>query len=294
MKWLSAALSYFAIGLMSVLAWLPLPFIRGLGWALALLLFVMLGARRRVARINLSIAFPDRSPKEVAALVRRHFVVFVQAWLDRAWLWHGAPWLTRRRLTITGAFDEINKAGPIVLFVPHFVGLDAAGIAVTQQLPRAMVAIYTNQANPVIDAWVLARRQRFGNIKMLGRVAGVKDIVAALREGGMLALLPDMGFGPEESIFVPFFGIETTTMPSLSRFARLGRARVIPIVTKMTSRGYDIEFKPAWENFPSQDVVADTLRMNETLEGYIREVPEQYFWVHKRYKHRPPGAPSVY
>lgn len=291
---MSAVFSHLGIGLLRLMAWLPLPVIRGIGAALGLLLYGVIASRRKVARRNIQIAFPDASDEVLRRRVRQHFVVFVQAWLDRAWLWHGPAWMTRRRLRITGAVDEVSQDGPIVLFVPHFVGLDAAGMAVTQQLPRPMVAIYTNQANPVIDAWVLARRQRFGNIKMFGRAAGVKEIVAALRTGGMLALLPDMGFGPEECLFVPFFGVNTSTMPSLSRFARLGKARVVPIVSIMTPQGYDIEFKPAWANYPSGDLYQDTLRMNQELEGYIRAVPTQYFWVHKRYKHRPEGEPSVY
>lgn len=276
------------------MAWLPLPLIRGLGALLGWVLLGLMGSRRRIATRNIHIAFPDASEERLRQLVRQHFVVFVQAWLDRAWLWHGPAWVVRKRLRITGAYDEVNQDGPIVLFVPHFVGLDAAGMAVTQQMPRPMVAIYTNQANPVVDAWVLERRQRFGNIQMFGRIAGVKEIVGALRKGGMLALLPDMGFGPEECIFVPFFGVNTSTMPSLSRFARLGKARVVPIVSIMTPSGYDIEFKPAWENYPSGDLYLDTLRMNQELEGYIRDVPAQYFWVHKRYKHRPPGEASIY
>lgn len=291
---MSAFFSHLGIGILRLMAWLPLPVIRGLGAVLGWLLVGLVASRRKVATRNIQIAFPEASAQRVRQLVRQHFVVFVQAWLDRAWLWHGPAWMTRKRLRITGAVEEVGKDGPIVLFVPHFVGLDAAGMAVTQQLPRPMVAIYTNQANPVVDAWVLERRQRFGNIKMFGRIAGVKEIVAALRAGGMLALLPDMGFGPEECIFVPFFGVSTSTMPSLSRFARLGKARVVPIVSIMTPRGYDIEFKPAWDHYPSGDLFEDTLRMNRELEGYIRQVPTQYFWVHKRYKHRPPGEAPIY
>lgn len=290
-RWL---LSHLGVLLMRVLAWLPLPVLRAMGFCLGRLLLVMLAGRRRVAAINLAIAFPTLDQPALAALLRAHFVAFAQAWLDRAWLWHGPAWLTRKRLHISGSTDAVMCSGPVVLFVPHFIGLDAAGIAVTQQLHRPLTNIYTNQANPVIDAWVLKRRQRFGNIVMFQRSAGVKAIVQDLKAGGMLALLPDMGFGPEHSIFVPFFGVVTTTIPSLSRFSRLAKARVIPLVTTMTRTGYEIEFKPVWDNFPTDDVYQDTLRMNQELEGYIAQHPSQYFWVHKRYKHRPPGASSIY
>lgn len=273
---------------------MPLPIARALGVGLGWLAFFTARGRRKVATVNLRIAFPALSQVALQALVKAHMVGFMIAMLDRIWLWYGPAWLVRRRLRITGAVQELNKPGAIVLFVPHFIGLDAAGMAVTQQLSRPLTDIYTPQSNPIIDAWVYARRQRFGKIKMYDRAAGVRQIVKDLKEGGMLALLPDMGFGPEESLFVPFFGVDTTTIPSLSRFARLGKARVIPLLSVMTPTGYDIDFKPVWTDFPTDDTYADTLRMNQTLEAYIREHPSQYFWVHKRYKHRPPGQASVY
>jgi Kdo2-lipid IVA lauroyltransferase/acyltransferase len=223
----------------------------------------------------------------------------MRALLDRGWLWHGSAAVTLRRLKITGAVEQLrgngqNRDEPVVLFVPHFVGLDAGNTAFTQQIPRKLITIYTNQANKTIDAWILQRRARFGNIRLFGRIAGVKEIVAALRSGDMLGLLPDMGFGPEESIVVPFYGIPTYTVPSLHRFARLGKAKVIPVLNRMTKDGYEVEILPAWENFPSDNMEADTALMNKRLEGYIASMPEQYFWVHKRFKDRPAGEKSVY
>ena len=172
--------------------------------------------------------------------------------------------------------------------------MDAGNTAFTQQIQRKLITIYTNQSNKTIDAWVLKRRARFGNIRLFGRIAGVKEIVAALRSGEMLGLLPDMNFGPEESVFVPFYGVQACTVPSLSRFARLGRAKVVPVLNRMTADGYEVEVLPAWENFPSDDAVADTALMNRRLEGYIDTMPAQYFWVHKRFKDRPEGEKSVY
>jgi Kdo2-lipid IVA lauroyltransferase/acyltransferase len=178
--------------------------------------------------------------------------------------------------------------------VPHFVGLDAGNTAFTQQIPRKLITIYTNQSNKTMDAWILKRRARFGNIRLFGRVAGVKEIIAALRSGEMLGILPDMGFGPEESIVVPFYGIPTYTVPSLHRFSRLGKAKLVPVLNRMTDDGYEVQVLPAWENFPSSSAEADTALMNKELENYIKTMPAQYFWVHKRFKDRPPGEKSVY
>jgi KDO2-lipid IV(A) lauroyltransferase len=109
-----------------------------------------------------------------------------------------------------------------------------------------------------------------------------------------LYLLPDMNFGVHESLFVPFYGVPAATVPSLSRFARLGRAKVVPVVTRMTTQGYEVQVLPAWERFPSDDLEADTMYMNRQLETYINAMPEQYYWVHKRFKDQPVGLPDVY
>ena len=291
--------AYLAIGFMRLLAILPLSWVRGLGWLLGSALFYMIRSRRRVAEVNLSLCFPEHSRQQIRQLAHQNFVFYMQALLDRGWLWHGSGAVTLRRLKITGAVaqllpNEQNRDEPVVLFVPHFVGLDAGNTAFTQQIPRKLITIYTNQANKTIDAWILKRRARFGNIRLFGRVAGVKEILAALRSGEMLGILPDMGFGPEESIVVPFYGIPTYTVPSLHRFARLGKAKVIPVLNRLTSYGYEVQVLPAWDNFPSSSMEADTARMNKALEGYIESMPAQYFWVHKRFKDRPPGEKSVY
>jgi KDO2-lipid IV(A) lauroyltransferase len=103
-----------------------------------------------------------------------------------------------------------------------------------------------------------------------------------------------MNFGPEESIFVPFFGEPAATVPSLSRFAKLGRARVLPVVTRMSANGYEVEVLKAWDDFPTDDAQADAALMNQRLETYIQDMPAQYFWVHKRFKTRPEGADPIY
>jgi KDO2-lipid IV(A) lauroyltransferase len=118
--------------------------------------------------------------------------------------------------------------------------------------------------------------------------------MSGLRQGEMLHLSPDMDFGPEESIFVPFMGVNAATVPSLPRFARLGRAQVLTLVTRMTPEGYEIEVGEAWSEFPSEDLRTDTIRMNEAIEKAIRLSPSQYYWVHKRFKTRPEGEKSVY
>ena len=287
-------MSRLSILLMRLLAPLPLPWLRAMGWALGWFLYLVIVPRRRIARTNLALCFPDWPAARRARLLPRIFVRFAQAWLDRSWLWHGDPEVTRSRLQLAGALQELEGDAPTVLFAPHFVGMDAGWTALTQQVPRNFTGIYTGQSNKVMDRWFLAGRRRFGSGRAFGRADGVKAIVAALREGAPLYLLPDMNFGPEESIFVPFYGIPAATVPSLSRFARLARAKVVPVVTRLTRGGYEVNVLPAWGDFPSGDIAADTALMNQRLQGYIDAMPDQYYWVHKRFKTRPPGQPPVY
>ncbi|MFZ2124144.1 lipid A biosynthesis acyltransferase [Rhodoferax sp.] len=284
----------FLLYLMRRLAHLPLTWLRALGWLLGWMLYGFVASRRHVVQVNLQLCFPRMTPVQVRTLSRRVFVCFAQAWLDRGWLWHGRPDLVRSRLTLSGAVEELRGSDPMVIFAPHFVGLDAGWTALTQQVPRHFTTIYTDQANKMADDWILQGRQRFGSSRLFGRADGAKAIIGSLRQGDPLYLLPDMNFGLHESLFVPFYGVSAATVPSLSRFARLGRARVVPVVTRMTPQGYEVQVLPAWSDYPTDKLVADTALMNARLQTYIDAMPEQYYWVHKRFKDRPPGEPDPY
>ena len=190
--------------------------------------------------------------------------------------------------------DQLVQEGPKVVFAPHFVGLDAGGLALTLKASKPVAFIFVPQHNKVMDAWVNQGRQRTGNVKPYFRHEGVKHIMSGLRHGEMLHLSPDMDFGPEESVFVSFMGVPAATVPSLSRFARLGRAPVMSLVTRMTPQGYEMEVSEAWSDFPTADLQADTQRMNDELAKAIERSPDQYYWVHKRFKTRPEGSPAVY
>jgi KDO2-lipid IV(A) lauroyltransferase len=268
--------------------------VRGLGAAVGAVLYACAPSRRHIVLCNLALCFPELSLAERRRLARQTFVYFAQAWLDRSWLWHGSPELLRRRLRLYGALHEFEGQGPTIVFSPHFYGLDAGATAINMNIARDFTSIYTPQANALVDGWVKAGRLRLGRVRLFNRNDGVKDIISALRAGQVLYLLPDMDFGPDGSVFVPFMGVSAATVPSIPRFARLGRAKVISVVPRLTPQGYEVEVHPAWENYPTGDLHADTARGNELLEPWVRQMPSQYFWVHKRFKSRPPGHPPAY
>ena len=279
---------------MRVLAHVPLPALRALGWCLGQLLYVLAVPRRKVALRNLALCFPKATVAQRSRWARETFVVFCQTWLDRSWLWFAPREVVQRRVRLQGALNELEGDTPTIIFAPHFYGMDAGGTALTLHTPRAFTSIFSTHPDPAVDAWFMAGRQRFGDVRMLNRSDGVKPIIASLRKGGLLYLLPDMDYGRNDSVFVPFYGVTAATIPSLSRFARLGRAKVVGVYSRMTPTGYVAEVSPAWANYPTDDAEADTARMNRELQAVIDTMPEQYYWVHKRFKTRPEGEPSVY
>lgn len=285
----------WGIALLNLLGRLPLPWLRALGAWIGRVLFVLARPRRRVALRNLALCFPQVSEPERRAWARASFEAFCQAFLDRGWLWSGSEALVRSRVRLTGAVHELDGEVPTIIFAPHFYGMDAGGLALPLATAREFTSIYATHPNAVLDAWFMAGRQRFGQVRMLNRADGVKPIIASVRKGGLLYLLPDMDYGPTDSVFVPYFAVpDAATIPSLSRFARLGRAKVLGLYSRMTPTGYEARLTPAWPDFPTDDHVADTARMNRELEAAIRSMPEQYYWVHRRFKTRPPGQASLY
>jgi KDO2-lipid IV(A) lauroyltransferase len=280
------------VAFMRALAHVPLPVVRGFGAVLGRVLHTAARPRRHVVDTNLALCFPHKTEAERRRIARETFVFVAQSWLDRSWLWHAPEQVVAKRLRVTGASAEIDEiahgSAPMILFAPHFYGLDAAATALTMHTARPSTTIYTTQRDPLVDAWIREGRQRFGNVVTLNRVDGIKPIVAGLRKGGLLYLLPDMDFGRDQTVFVPFYGVQAATVPSL------GRAKVVPVVSRLTPGGYDIEVMPAWKNFPGDDATADTALMNARLQGYIDAMPSQYYWVHRRFKTRPEGEPPVY
>ena len=274
---------------------LPLSWVRAAGTGLGGLLWHVAVARRRIVQVNLQKCLPEWSEAQRKALAYRHFVAFGQSVMDRAWLWHAPEATVRQRLRWVGDLDALKAPGPLVMFAPHFVGLDAGGMAVSLDVQGPVAFIFTAQSRPAVETWVREGRERSGNVRPYFRHQGMRQILAGIKKGEPLHLSPDMDFGRGESIFVPFMGVEqAATVPSLSRLSKVVGARVVPVVTRMTPEGYDIEVHAPLTDFPSADVVEDTARVNRLLADWVRTMPEQYYWVHKRFKTRPEGDPSFY
>ena len=277
------------------LHFLPLPLLALLGQGLGLVAYSLARERRRVARTNLRLCFPELNARERERLVRAHFQALSRSFFEHGILWWSSARRIRRLVRIEGQ-EHLTAAHGLaqILLAPHFVGLDMGGLRIS--LDMQVASLYSKQKNPVTDQLLLRGRLRFNSPRLFSRQDSVRGVVKTIRAGLPFYYLPDMDFGRRDSIFVPFFGVPTATITGVSRLAGLSRAKVLPAVTQQLpgGQGYILKFYPAWENFPTDDVAADARRVNAFIEDRIREIPEQYFWVHKRFKTRPEGAPKVY
>lgn len=278
-----------------LLHWLPLSVIAVFGRGLGRLLYRLGHTRRRVVLTNLGLCFPEMSESQKSAMARRHFEAIGRSLLERGLAWW-APESRMRRLVRIEHLDRLRAlAGrPVILLVPHFVGLDMCGTRITME--ANIVSVYARQKDPVVDRMLYRGRTRFGDQLILSRQEGMRPVVRALKEGRPLYYLPDMDYGPRDAIFVPFFGVPAATIPALSRLSRLTGAAVLPCIARMLpgGGGYVLDIREAWTDFPGASIEEDTRRMNAFIEDCVREMPEQYYWVHKRFKTRPPGEKGVY
>ncbi|NUU04532.1 lipid A biosynthesis acyltransferase [Herbaspirillum robiniae] len=285
------------IGLMWLLHWLPLPILGRLGEGMGWLLYIYMRPRRRITLTNLRLCFPEKTEQERRVIARRHFQAYARSALERGILWWAPESRLKRLIQIEPAvpFDTLDK-GPTILLCPHFVCLEIPGIALVLNSDYSVCTIYARQKNQVVDDAILKGRSRFRPVTLLSREKGVKPIIRAMRDGLPFIMLPDMDFGIRDAEFVPFFGVPAATLTATARIAAATGASVVPVITTFLPgyRGWKTTFYPAWTDYPGDDILAATERMNAFIEERVRETPAEYFWAHKRFKTRPPGAPDVY
>lgn len=275
--------------------WLPLGVQAMLGNGLGWLAYWLTKRRKHVAWRNLQLCFPEKSPAEIRRLLRQNLQASVRAALEHGLvIWAGASRL--EKLIHVEGHEHIDacRGQPVILLAPHFIGVAMGGVRITM-LTR-VTSIYSQVRNSVANQHLLHSRNRFNQTLLVTRHEGIRPLIKHIRSGLPLHYSPDQDFGRHESIFVPFLGVPAATTPALARLAKVAGAKVVPAVTRQLpgGQGYALKFYPAWENFPSGDIEADTRRMNAFIEERIREMPEQYLWTHRRFKTRPIGEPSLY
>ncbi|MBK9161061.1 MAG: lipid A biosynthesis acyltransferase [Nitrosomonadales bacterium] len=284
-----------AVFLLWLLHFLPLQVLARIGEGAGMLLYALGRERRRVVDINLRLCFPEMDETQREMLARSHFRAFARSFLERGILWWSSAERIRSLIRVEGVehFEAIHGQ-PAILLTPHFVGMDIGGQWIAQHTDT--VCMYARQKNRYLTELLLKKRARFRNQHLYARQEGLRPIIRGMRAGMPFIYPPDQDQGVKDGAFIPFFGVPAATMTSVPRIARMTGAKVVPSITRVLpgGQGYVLTFYPAWENYPSGDDIADTRRMNEFLEQRVLEMPEQYFWLHKRFKNRPEGEEGFY
>ena len=287
--------SWFAILLLRIVAALPFKAKLIAGRCLGFLVFHLVKKRRHTVQTNVRLCFPELNTTQQEKMVRDIFTANGIGFFEIAWAWWANIDDIKNRYDIEG-LEHIEAAkadGSGVLLVgAHFVHLDLCGLMTNHSSP--MSVIYRKNNNPVFEYIITKGRERF--FEHVIERSDMRNIVRKLREGKTIWYSPDQDFGRDQAVFAPFFGVEAATLVSTSRLAKMGRAKPVGIAhyrDPITHR-YRIVISPVDTAFPTGDDYKDAVIINTMLEKAIRMQPEQYMWVHRRFKTRPEGEPSLY
>jgi KDO2-lipid IV(A) lauroyltransferase len=273
--------------------WLPFRATAAVGSLLGRLLYRLARSRRRVGETNLRLCFPEMAETERQAILKGHFIAICQMLLEYGYCWFSSQARLKRVMPIEGmAHLQSLEGKPVILCMPHFTGLDLAGLRISLETP--VVSIYSKQKDAGLDAYVERKRLRFDTGIVLSRQAGIRPALKALKQGYRFYYLPDQDFGARDSVFAHFFGVRAATITGLSRLAKASGAAILPCYPRRERNGYTLVIEAPLTNYPSDDLLADAERMNRVIEAQVLKQPTQYFWLHKRFKTRPEGEAYIY
>ena len=285
-----------AVNFLKLLALVPYGITARFGDGLGWLLYQIPSRRKRIVHINLGLCFPDWTPEQREEVAQRHFRHAIRSYVERSVQWFGSAEKLAKLIQVESAVDLRDPDLPPTLFLGfHFVAIEAASIWLNYSLHRRCGSLYQPMSNPVLDDIAKKQRGRF-DADMASRADSARIVLRWLRDHKPVMLGADMDYGMRNSAFVPFFGVQACTLTAVGRLAKTGRAQVVPFVGEVLPhyKGYKLKILEPWDNYPSGDDYADARRMNEWLEAEIPHIPEQYYWVHKRFKTRPEGEQGFY
>ena len=276
---------WVALALLRLSVALPYRVQLGAGRVVGRLGHWLLASRRHIARVNLDLCFPELDDDARATLTREHFEALGIGLIEAAVCWWGDARELERRVEVEGLqhLEAARQDGvPVILLSAHFTTLEIGGRLLGLSAPFHLM--YRRNDNPLIEEVV--RRNRERHFERAIPRDDVKDMLRSLRDGNAVWYAPDQNYRGKYSAPVPFFGHPVPTNTATTRLARISGARVIPffVCRRPGTAGYRLRLDPPLEAFPTDDAFADTLRINELLERQIRVAPEQYLWIHRRFK----------
>lgn len=288
--------AWLGVGLIRLIARLPYPALMWLGRRLGGLAMRIDSARRPIAAANIALCFPELDARQQAELVDAHLRDIGLMLVEFALGWMGSDARLASLPVQVEGLEHVEHArarGQGVLLVGgHFSHLELCGRLVSKRI--GIAGMYRRMDSAVFEWAVLRARLRYADA-MFDK-DDIRGTVKFLRGGGTLWYAPDQDMRSKDSVFVPFFGVPAATITATHHLARMGQAVVIPFFHRRLpdNRGYVLRLGAPLADVPSNDVLEDTARVNACIEQMVREAPEQYLWVHKRFKTRPPGMPPIY
>ena len=288
---------WLGLGLLWLIVQLPYRVLLAIGRGLGLAMYRVAGERRRIAARNLELCFPELSSDERTRLLKENFASTGIAFFEMAMSW----WWPKARLARLAHIEGLEHLQAAqrdgqgaILMALHFTTLEIGAALLGQK--HTIDGMYREHKNPLFDFVQRQGRERHNLDSLAVEREDVRGMLKLLRAGRAIWYAPDQDYGAKQSLFVPLFGIEAATVTATTKFARLGKARVIPFTQQRLAdgSGYRLVIHPPLADFPGETEEADCLRINQWVEASVRECPEQYLWAHRRFKSRPPGAPKLY
>ncbi|MEO7599135.1 MAG: lipid A biosynthesis acyltransferase [Opitutus sp.] len=285
--------TWVALGVFRLLSELPWSMQRAFAWVLGTFAYFLVPIRRHVVLVNLRLCFPDKSESGIRVIARAHYQSLALGLFETCCGW----WARTSRLPahrIDGREHLANAVGGnagVVLLTAHFTTLELCARMMNEQF--RLGCLYRDPNNPVIAAQMRIQRERHVTIAI--HFDDLKGLIRALRSGQAIWYAPDQGKRTKQTEILPFFGVPAITNTATGKLAAMTHSPVVPYFARRETDGsYSLTILPALNDFPTEDASADAVRVNRLIEEHIRLAPEQYLWVHKRFKARGPGYPEVY
>ncbi|KPA90923.1 MULTISPECIES: lipid A biosynthesis lauroyl acyltransferase [Pseudomonas] len=290
-------LLWLGLGLLWLIVQLPYCVLLRIGRVLGLAMYRVAGERRRIAARNLELCFPEKGAAERTRLLKENFASTGIAFFEMAMSWWWAKPRLARLAHVEGLehlLQAQREGKGVILMALHFTTLEIGAALLGQQ--HTIDGMYREHGNALFDFIQRRGRERHNLDSLAVERDDVRGMLKLLRSGRAIWYAPDQDYGIKQSIFVPLFGIQAATVTATSKFARLGKALVVPFTQERLAdgSGYRLVIHPPLEDFPAESEEADCLRINRWVEVSLRACPEQYLWTHRRFKSRPAGEPRLY
>ena len=289
-------LTWIGIGLLRLLAAMPFPLQLFIGRRVGDLMYALLPGRRHIVRRNLELCFPDKEPGERQRIMRECFQSIGCSAIESAFSWWGSDARLKKLYRIEGEEHlraALEAGRGALLLGGHYTTLEISGRLLAFHT-NALQPIYKPARNALFNAVIVASRSRLFDELLFNR--DFRTVLRGLKNNKIVWYAPDQDFRRSQHVFAPFMGIQAASLTMTSRLAKASRAPVLPFYSQRLpgNEGYLIKLLPPLRDFPSGDDVEDATRINETIEQQVREAPEQYLWMHRRFKTRPPGEDDIY